>query len=145
MSEIKSVILGLCIASISLGSMYMLRPSGATEKSVRLSFAVIFLSLLVVSLSNLLKTDFNGIKFTFNSFSNDYSENIVSTQAEFLCQEILKEKGIDFKGIEIFTDKTEDGSISIKRITVESTAEPDAIKNSIAAVIATDGVEVIND
>ncbi len=145
MSEIKSVILGLCIASISLGAMYMLRPTGATEKSVRLSFAVIFLSLLVISVSSILHIDFNKIKITLNNSFNDSSENIVSAEAKFLCQEILKEKGIDFKGIEIFTDKTDDGSISIKRITVESTAEPDAVRQSITAVLATDGVEVIND
>ncbi len=145
MSEIKSVILGLCIASVSLGAMYMLRPVGATEKSVRLNFAVIFLSLLVVSVASLLGTDFGDMKISVDNSSSFYSENIVCAEVEYLCGEILKEKGMDFKEITVFTDKNGQGGISIKRITVESTAEPEAIRQSITAVIATDGVEVIND
>ncbi len=145
MSELKSVILGLCIASVSLGVMYMLKPAGATDKSVRLSFAVIFLSLLVFSAARLLKMDFNGIKISTDTAATYTAESIVSVRAHYLCEEILKEKGLSFGEINIFTDKTENGSISIKRITVESTEEPEVIRQSITAVIATDGVEVIND
>lgn len=145
MSEFESVILGLCIASVSLGAMYMLRPVGAAEKSVRLSFAVIFLSLLVVSAASLVSTDFGDLKISAESPASDYSENIVAAEAQYLCSQILNDKGIEFSEIKIFTDKTEDGGISIKRIAVESAAEPDTIRQSITAVIATDGVEVIND
>ncbi len=145
MSEIKSVILGLCIASVSLGAMYMLRPVGVTEKSVRLSFAVIFLSLLTVSVATLLHTDFDEVKINVDNTGTSYSEKIISAEAKFVCEEILKEKDIKFNEIKVFTDKTDSGSISIKRITVESEAEPELIKQSITAVIATDGVEVIND
>ena len=145
MNELKSVILGLCIASVSLGVMYMLKPTGATDKSIRLSFAVIFLSILVFSAARLLKVDFDSIKISANNSAANTAESIVCARAQYLCQEILEEKGLSFGEINIFTDKTEEGSIFIKRITVESTEEPEAIRQSITAVIVANGVEVIND
>ena len=145
MNEFKSVILGICIASIGLGAMYMLKPEGATAKAVRFAFAVIFLTLTVTLVVSLFV---KGDRL-LPSLSSDTEllsyESIARLEAEQLAAEVLKEKGIKYEKIEIFTNKEDSGSISIKRITVKTNENPEYVRDSITAVIKADGVEVINE
>ena len=145
MNEFKAVILGICIASVSLGAMYMLRPSGNTEKTVRFGFAVIFLTL---TLSLFISFFTGGTKIlpTY-AVSPDLSaaEKITKISAKQIVAEVLRDKGLEFKEIEIFTNIEESGGISIKRITVETDENAERVIDSINAVIKSGGVEVINE
>ena len=50
-----------------------------------------------------------------------------------------------FKEIDVLTNKDEARGISIKRITVKTDETAEQVRQSISAVIKTDGVEVINE
>ncbi len=146
MSSIKGIVLGLCAASLVLGATYMLRPTrAATEKSIRFAFAVIFLSIMVVSVSTLVKKDFSFNSMQSESMHLDSAEGIIQVQAEYLSSEVLRQQGIDFKKISVLTDKSESGDIFIKRITVVSGEDPQSIRKHITRVIETNGVEVRNE
>ena len=145
MNEFKSVILGICIASVSLGAMYMLKPDGNTAKTVRFGFAVIFLTLtLSIFISLFGKSD--RLLPTL-SITPDYSaaEKITAIEARQIAAQVLEEKGIKFKEIDVLTNKDEAHGISIKRITVKTDETAEQVRQSISAVIKTDGVEVINE
>lgn len=145
MNEFKSVILGICIASVGLGAMYMLRPEGATVKAVRFAFAVIFLTLTVTLIVSLFAKGERLLPSLSGSYEFISAEAIAKIEAEQLTREVLKEKGIKYDKIEIFTNKDDGGGISIKRITVKTSENPEYIRDSITAVIKADGVEVINE
>lgn len=146
MSSIKGIVLGLCAASLVLGATYMLRPTrAATEKSIRFAFAVIFLSIMVVSVSTLVKKDFSFNSMQSEGMHLDSAEGIIQVQAEYLSSEVLRQQGIDFKKISVLTDKSESGDIFIKRITVVSGEDPQSIRKHITRVIETNGVEVRNE
>lgn len=146
MSSVKGVVLGICAASLVLGAVYMLRPSGAvTEKSIRFAFAVIFLSVTVLSVSALFKKEFRPGSLAADNTYIESAAEIVSAQAEYLTGEILQENNIEFKKISVLTDKTENGDIFIKRITVVSGEDFEKVREYITAVIETNGVEVIDE
>lgn len=146
MSSIKGIVLGLCAASLVLGATYMLRPTkAATEKSIRFAFAVIFLSIMVVSVASLVKKDFSFDKVRTSEEYLDSAAGVIRAQAEFLSGEVLRQQGINFKKISVLTDKSESGDIFIKRITVVSGEDPKSIRKHITRVIETDGVEVRNE
>jgi hypothetical protein len=146
MSSVKGVVLGVCAASLVLGAVYMLRPSGAvTEKSIRFAFAVIFLSVTVLSVSALFKKEFRQESLAADNTYIESAAEIVSAQAEYLTGEILQENNIEFKKISVLTDKTENGDIFIKRITVVSGEDFEKVREYITSVIETNGVEVIDE
>lgn len=145
MSGIKGIILGFCAASLALGAIYMLRPKGAVEKSIRLAFAVIFLCITVMSVAGIFEKD---IKVSIESASADFTttaQRLTEIQAAELCRSLLSEKGFNFTEIKVYTDNLEDGSIFIKRITVTSRDNPEEIKKCILSAVLTNGVEVINE
>ena len=146
MSSVKGVVLGICAASLVLGAVYMLRPSGTvTEKSIRFAFAVIFLSVTVISVSALFKKEFRPGSLAADNTYIESAAEIVSAQAEYLTGEILQENNIEFKKISVLTDKTENGDIFIKRITVVSGEDFEKVREYITSVIETNGVEVIDE
>lgn len=145
MNEFNSVILGICIASVGLGAMYMLRPDGATAKAVRFAFAVVFLTLTVTLFVSLFAKGEKLLPSLSGSTEFTAATAIAKIEAEQLTREVLKEKGIKYEKIEVFTNKESDGSISIKRITVKTNENPSYVRDSITAVIKADGVEVINE
>ncbi len=143
MKEFKSLILSFCIASIVFGLIFMLTPSGKLQKNVRFNFAVIFLSILFFSVSSIFNIDFNFKKSEALSLS--YTENIIKAQAEMVCHAALEENGYSAEEINIYTNKNEDGSISIKRIRAKTKDDTEKVKSAITAVIKTDSIEVRNE
>lgn len=145
MNDFKAVILGICIASVCLGAMYMLKPKGNMEKSVRFGFAVIFLTLTISLFVSLFKG--GGKAVPTYALSPDYSvsEKITEISARQIVAEVLRENGLKFEEIKIFTNIEESGGISIKRITVKTSENAEKVIGSINAVIKSDGVEVINE
>lgn len=146
MESIKGIILGFCTASLVLGLLYMLRAEKtATEKSVRFAFAVIFLSITVLSIAKIL-----GLSRHLPTFSSSYEYNhtytdVYAYSVEQVAAAALGDGGINFKEISVQTDKNDGGDIFIKRITVVSGGNAEKIKGCIFSVIETNEVEVINE
>ena len=143
MSEFKSLVLSFSIASVVFGLIFTLTPNGRLLKNVRFNFAVIFLSLIFFSGANILNIDFNFEKSINASIS--YSESIIKAQAETLCIAALEEKGCSFEEIVIYTNKNEDGSISIKRIAAKTKDDIVKVRNTLNEVIKTETLEVRNE
>lgn len=146
MEEIKGVVLGFCAASLVLGAVYMLRAEKtATEKSVRFAFAIIFLCITVLSVAKITGVKINT-KQVFNNkeYMSGYAE-LYSSSAKLVAEAALFDSGIDFEKISVLADKSESGSIFIKRVTVQSPQNPEKIKACILSVIETNEVEVINE
>lgn len=146
MESIKGIILGFCTVSLVLGMLYMLRAEKTvTEKSVRFAFAVIFLSVTVMSVAKIL--GICGELPTLPS-SGEYNNTLTDTyaySAKQVAAAALTDSGINFEEISVHTDKTDTGDIFIKRITVVSDAAAQKIKGCLFSVIETNEVEVINE
>lgn len=145
MKTILRLVLAFSSCSILLGAVYMLRPKGNTEKSIKLVFSVIFLSAIVMGFKGVKNAEIN---FTVSDSQNKIiavSSTVTKTQAEYLTTQILKQNGHDFNKISVITDIAEDNSIFIKRITVFTNNSGAGIKESILSVINACEVEVINE
>ncbi len=145
MKTILSFVLAFSACSVLLGAVYMLRPKGNTEKSIKLVFSLIFLSVIIMGLKGVKGAKIN---FTVANSQNEIiaaSANVTKTQAKYLTTQILKQNGHDFNKISVITDIAEDNSIFIKRITVFTNNSGAGIKESILSVIDACEVEVINE
>lgn len=145
MKTILRLVLAFSSSSVLLGAVYMLRPKGNTEKSIKLVFSVIFLSVIVMGFRGA-----NGAEINFTVANSQdkiiaVSSNVTKTQAEYLTTQILKQNGYDFNKISVITDIAEDNSIFIKRITVFTNNSDAGIKQSILSAINACEVEVINE
>lgn len=145
MKTFSQVILGFSAASLILGAVYMLRPSGKMEKSVKFAFSVIFLSVIIAAFAGLLKIN---TPFSVKASSADLTETaeaVTKYRAEYLCEALLKENGINFNKILVNTDISADGSIGIKRVTVFTNNTQNGIKELILSAVMAREVEVINE
>lgn len=145
MSSFKGIVLGICAASLVLGAVYILKPVGAAEKSIRFTFALIFLCITVIPSFKLLKKDFSHFTVNIQKNSDKSEEKLTEFYAEYLCNTVLSENGYAFEKIEIFTDKNNDSGIFIKNIRVISDGDAKGITDCILSVVEAGGVEVINE
>lgn len=132
MSGIYEFITVFCSFSLLFGGIYILKPNGKTEKTVKYVFSLIFICVILTAILG-IKTD----DFTLKKNNTDYeisTEALANQTARLTFAKALESLDIKFSKITVCTNKNTDGSISISKVTVYSN-EPkekitEALKNS---------------
>ncbi|MBO5021515.1 MAG: hypothetical protein J6J13_05695 [Clostridia bacterium] len=140
MNSILSFIISFCVITVILGTLYILCPKGALEKSVKYIFVLLLVSSLAALIKYVGNIEFNPIKQQ-NTYSSDQM-SVLGARLTF--EQALKNAQIDFSKITVCTDKTEDGSIIISEVIVYS-AHP---HEDIIKIIGNDSeyeVTVVNE
>lgn len=142
MSHISTFLISFCAAAVFIGALYMLCPDGAMNKSIKYIMSLIFL-LSVISVAGItVKNADINIDFTVPETN---ATDLEIKNAEFVYGLALRNAGIEFSEIEIFTNKAEDGSIIINKVIVHSGCERQKIADALSEATKNIEVEVAND
>lgn len=136
MNSLSSFMISFCSASIILGFLYMICPSGSMTKSVKYVFCLCFLCCILSVFTNLPKINFDA--FDLESNNEIITEQTAAATAQTVFSQALVENQINFKKITVDTNKLSDGSITISRVTVYTSATAEQINS----VIGTGSYEV---
>ena len=116
MDFILSVIKALSAVSIITAALWVIMPRGALEGSFKYAMGIFALSA-VISVIITSPADFtvnlNSEKVDTAILAN--TNNINTNTLQFAIEKLLYDKGIDFKKVEIITDKNGTGSIEITK------------------------------
>ena len=136
MNNLSSFMISFCSCSVLLGFLYMLCPSGSMKDSIRYVFCLCFVCCIFSGVISIQKTDFDA----FNSADNTeiITEESSALTAQAVFAEALNSADINFRKIDVDTNKLPDGSITIIRVTVYT----DAAEEEIISVIGSDSYEV---
>ncbi len=137
MNGISTFIISFCVSCIVLGILFILVPDGALNKSVKYVFSLCFVCCLIGSVITLPQPDFSIFSAARN-IDTVTLQNAQTTATAVFC-EALKSQNINFKKIEVDTNKRNDGSIIISKVTVFS----DQNAEKIIEVIGSDNYEVV--
>ena len=141
MKSISQIVMGISASAIFIGALFILSPSGNTNKSVRYVFALAFLCSCVAMFSGV-----SGFKFdlTPKNKTPDYTTaaNLTEHQAEYICAAALRDKNISFDKISVSTDIDEKTGIFISNIEVYSSVDEELIKKIINETVETKEVTV---
>ncbi len=141
MKAIASFITAFCIGCVTLGGLYMLCPEGKFQKAVKYTFSLCFLCLLISSFGSIGNLNF---EINFKGENEFISAGAAAESARIVFERALINSKINFRKITVLTDKKDDGSIFISKVTVVSSENRD----KILSIISADGsfeVEVINE
>lgn len=141
MSAFLSFLSAFCVGCVVLGGLYLLVPEGKLQKAVRYTFSLCFLCILITSIGTIGSLDF---KIEQKSEDEFVSVGAAAESARIVFERALTNSEISFRKITVLTDKTDDGSIFISKVTVFSNENRDKILN----IISGDGsfeVEVVNE
>lgn len=116
MDFILSVIKTLSAISIITAALWVIMPRGALEGSFKYAMGIFALSA-VISVIITSPADFtvnlNSEKVDTAILAN--TNNINTNTLQFAIEKLLYDEGIDFKKVEIITDKNGTGSIEITK------------------------------
>lgn len=125
MNTIKETVLMVCIILIAVELICKIVPDNNMLTFVKgLVFVMLFISI-ISSITNLdlsLNVSKEGIDISDNELyqyvEEQYEDSAVTQTREYI-EELLYSIDIEYKEIEIFTDKNEDSSILIEKVRVE--------------------------
>ena len=142
MNFFSSFAAAFCSACVFIGAVYMLCPDGAISKSVRYVLGLVFL-LSVISAAAIAvgKWDFEMPEITA-----DYTEeaSLDVSAAEYVYAYALSKAEIDFNKITVWTDKSENGSISINKVIICSDCEKSRILAALGEVAENIEVDIVD-
>lgn len=144
MKSLNSFAISLCAVSIFIGALYIILPSGSMSKPVKYVLSLAFL----LSLTALGGITVAPAELELSDYDTDYTSAYYDSQtasAKYVYEYILQKANIDFSEITVCTDKTENGSISIIKVTVKSSATKEEIIAVLEGVAENVEVEVINE
>ena len=120
----------------------MFYPSGNIGKAVKYAISLLFLCICVT-----LFTAVGKVKIAPDYAAPKQNESSVTAaadiQAEFLCAELLKENGIDYKRIEVATNIDELSGIYINSITVYTDVDENKVVEILSKVVESNRVKVV--
>ncbi|MGI6280295.1 MAG: hypothetical protein ACOYJS_07040 [Acutalibacteraceae bacterium] len=143
MKWFTSFVTAICASSICLGALYIICPKGKMEKSVKYIFSLCFLLIIIAAAGiTVKKADF---KFNSSFESTVDAAEIQIAAAKYTYGLALKNAGIDFSQISVYTDNLSDGSISISKVVIYSGCDRQRIIAALGAAAENFEVEVVNE
>lgn len=120
----------------------MLCPDGVLNKTVRYILSLVFL-LTVISAAGITVKNAD-INFDFSAPQTQNTDLEINS-AEFVYEYALKKGGINYSDIEIFTTKTENGSININKVIIYSEHTKEAVLEVLGEAAKNIEVEIVNE
>lgn len=143
MNYLASFLTAVCAASVFIGALYILCPEGNMSKTVAYALGLVF--ILSVTAASGITVKSVDISLPETEYSVDDSEESLVAAAEYVYSYALKSEGIDFSEIEVFTNKSEDGSISISKVRILSSEDRGKIIAALGSTAEALEVEIINE
>lgn len=143
MKFVSAFIIAFCVAAVLIGGLYMFCPDGVLNKSVRYILSLAFL-LTIISASGLTVKNAD-LNLDFSAVPETDSLALETESARYVYGYALQKSGIKYKEIEIFTDKAENGGISINKVIIYSECERSAVLKALGEAAENTEVEVINE
>ncbi len=141
MKYLTTVLSAFCASSIFIGALYMLCPEGNMKKSVKYILSLVFLvSVIAVGSITVEKAD---IKLPKAEEIN--SEELELSSAEYVYSFALKQAGVDFKEIYLYTDNSKDGGIRINKVRISSAEAREKIMAALEGINEKIEVEITNE
>lgn len=137
MNSINTFIIGFCGSCVLLGFLFILCPTGNMSKVTKYIFCLCFVCCVAGTVISLPKPDFSY--FDTNKSGEILSEQQVAVVAQTIFSEALGNSDINFRKIEVSTNKLHDGSIVISRVTVFTNENSLKVEQAISA----DNYEVV--
>ena len=143
MNWLKSVISAFCASSVFLGALFMLCPKGNISPSVKYLLSLVFL----VSVISAAGIGAKNVDLSFGAFSSQQilADDIDNLNIKLAFEDVLRKNKISFKEIIVFTDKLDDGGISINKVIIRSDCEKEKIIAALGEELKMIEVEVINE
>lgn len=142
MNAFSAFAAALCAACVLIGALHLITPDGAMSKPVKYALSVVFLISVISAAAIPLKK--TSVDITVPDCEEYSEESLYATSAEYVYGQLLKNAGIEFTKITVCTDKSDDGSIIISKVTVFSGRSAAEIKRALGVVAENYEVEVIN-
>ena len=129
MQIFSSFITGFCVSCVLIGALYMLCPSGSMANSVKYVFCLCFVCCVLGVAIAMPKINFSYFEMRENK------EILTEENTVFYAKEVFSEalfkQNINFRKIDVFTNKNKDGGIIIDRVVVYSNDDETEIKQTI--------------
>lgn len=144
MNTIKQWTLAVTLSAIACTILETLAPNGKFEKIIRLVLGAFMLCAILFPLKGAIKNiNFNLDKNTSFADSNEGLKNKVNEETqknskeniEKIIKEMLKEKNIEVKKINIFMDMKEDNCISISKAEIYLSGNDEKKKEEVVKLI----------
>lgn len=132
-----------CTGCILLGLLYIICPEGNISKPIKYTFSLVFLCL-IISAANIPFKNISLESITPINGQLDSNEMQISS-AEYVFTFTLNKQNINFSDIEIFTDKSDDGSIVITKVVIVSNEPRENIIKALGELAQNREVEIINE
>lgn len=136
MNNLSAFMISFCSSCILLGFLYMLCPEGSMGGSVKYVFCLCFLCCVLSGITNLPKIDLK--QFQSASDSQLVTEQSSAAVAQTVFVRALIEQNINFTKVTVDTNKLQNGSITINKVTVYTSESAEKIES----VIGSDSYEV---
>ena len=140
MSGLYEFIVVFCSTSLLFGGIYMLKPSGNIGKAVKYIFALIFLCSVLGAIFNIKIDDLDN--FTINSNQHIEASSLGHDALELTFEEALRSSGLIFSKITVCTNKNENGSIIISKVTVFTKEAKEKVREALGGERAEYEIEV---
>lgn len=143
MSGLTAAAVTVCSAMVLIGALQWVAPAGAMEKPVKTLLGVVFLTVAIGTLLpaiGKIEPDFR-----FASPTAAKTEELDAASARYIAMVLLQNAGINFSEITVCTDKSDDGSIHITKITIFSDCEEETIRSALRAIAGNDEVVIIHE
>ncbi len=143
MSWLKSLITAVCTAGICFGALFIISPTGKTERSVKYVLSLCFLVVIIAVAGVELKMSDFEINFNTDTVIDLKPSN--EATAKYVFSSALKNAGIDFKEISVFTDNLENGGISCTKVKIVTDCDRQRVVAALGGEKEGFEVEVINE
>lgn len=125
MNALTSFTISFCTVCIVVAALTVLCPDGTFNKSIKYILALVFLLCLLSVIPVFKNIELNYKQNSVLAQSTDIS----ARAAEIHFAETLKNAGIPFSKIKVYTDNLSDGSILITRVVIYSDSSVEQIQN----------------
>lgn len=141
METVKQAALGICFAAVLTGALYTVSPEGVMNRKMKYITGLLMLFCIV---SPFLKINLGALPSAPDHTVTYNAGEMLSAQAEYIIGEALRAENITFSSIEVTTDISPGGDISIISVSVAGASEPQRAKEIINGIVAV-GEVVISD
>lgn len=143
MNTLTSFLTSFCAACAFMGAIYMLCPEGQMSKPIKYVLSLVFLLSVIGAAGITVKLP--KIDISAAASPKIQSEALEVSAAEYVISYTLTHEGINFRSIEVCTNKTEDGGIVINKVIIRSDCEREKILSALNGISSEYEVEIINE
>ena len=143
MTFINSFLTAFCVACILMGCLYIICPEGKLSKPLQYILSLLFIVIII----SCVKLPFSNEKIDFEApeIATESYEELQISSAKYVYTYAVSSAGIKFKEMNFYTDKSEDGSIVINKVVINSDCREQEILKALGTLANAREVEIINE